>query len=177
MTKNEYIASIMLEAAELLKEDTMISLNEGFTKDTKIAKNISEEIKNSINFTQTEKDKAIRWLDDNGDKIEILAKLAKRNLNKLENRGKIWDTAILVTMPTIIIPFILGIIWMIIQNFSKLDSNLNKTHSNLKGIKRKLNQIDKSKLSRIQLIQYEKIMDAINEYEDFTTSKIKIENQ
>lgn len=50
----------------------MISLNEGLTKDTKIAKNMSEEIKNSINFTQTEKDKAINWLNSNSDKLKNL---------------------------------------------------------------------------------------------------------
>ena len=176
MTKNEYIASIMLEAAELLKEDNEYSsLNEGIVKNTKLAKNISEKIKNSINFTESEKDKAIRWLDDNGDEIERLAKLAKENLNKSETSNKRWAIATLVTMPTVIIPFILSIIWMIVGCLS--ESNMDKTHIVLKTIKRKLNQIDKHKLSKTQLRQYEKIMDAINEYEDSTTINIKTEKQ
>ena len=176
MTKNEYIASIMLEAAELLKEDVSYNtLNEGIGKDAKLARKLSEDIKNSMNFTESEKDKGIRWLDDNGDKIERLAKLAKRNLNKAETSSKRWSIAILVTMPIVIIPFILSIIWMIVESSS--ESNMDKTHINLKTIKRKLNQIDKHKLSNIQLKQYEKIMDAINEYEDSTTIDIKTENQ
>ena len=175
MTKNEYIASIMLEAAELLKEDTMISLNEGLTKDTKIAKNMSEEIKNSINFTQTEKDKAINWLNSNSDKIEKLVKLANKNNENLDKSDRKFMILFMATIPTVILPFIFGIIYSILVSIRT--SNVSNTRVNLKTIKRKLSQIDKSKLSKTQLNQFERIMDAINEYEDFTTSKIKIENQ
>lgn len=175
MTKNEYIASIMLEAAELLKDDTMISLNEGLTKDTKIAKNMSEEIKNSINFTQTEKDKAINWLNSNSDKIEKLVKLANKNNENLNKADRKFIILFMTTMPTAILPIFFGIIYSILASIRT--SNISNTRVNLKTIKRKLSQIDKSKLSKTQLNQFERIMDAINEYEDFTTSKIKIENQ
>ena len=175
MTKNEYIASIMLEAAELLKDDTMISLNEGLTKDTKIAKNMSEEIKNSINFTQTEKDKAINWLNSNSDKIEKLVKLANKNNENLNKADRKFIILFMTTMPTVILPLFFGIIYSILASIRT--SNISNTRVNLKTIKRKLSQIDKSKLSKTQLNQFERIMDAINEYEDFTTSKIKIENQ
>ena len=175
MTKNEYIASIMLEAAELLKDDTMISLNEGLTKDTKIAKNMSEEIKNSINFTQTEKDKAINWLNSNSDKIEKLVKLANKNNENLNKADRKFIILFMTTMPTAILPIFFGIIYSILASIRT--SNISNTRVNLKTIKRKLSQIDKSKLSKTQLNQFERIMDAINVYEDLTTSKIKIENQ
>lgn len=81
----------------------------------------------------------------------------------------------MATIPTVILPFIFGIIYSILVSIRT--SNVSNTRVNLKTIKRKLNQIDKSKLSKTQLNQFERVMDAINEYEDFTTSKIKIENQ
>ena len=146
MTKNEYIASIMLEAAELLKDDTMISLNEGLTKDTKIAKNMSEEIKNSINFTQTEKDKAINWLNSNSDKIEKLVKLANKNNENLNKADRKFIILFMTTMPTAILPIFFGIIYSILASIRT--SNISNTRVNLKTIKRKLSQIDKSKLSK-----------------------------
>lgn len=81
----------------------------------------------------------------------------------------------MATIPTVILPFIFGIIYSILVSIRT--SSVSNTRVNLKTIKRKLNQIDKSKLSKTQLNQFERVMDAINEYEDFTTSKIKIENQ
>ena len=67
MTRNEQIASILLEAAELLKEDyqycdydeSYYSLNEGIGSQVRLIK----KIKSSADFTKDEKDEAIKWLE------------------------------------------------------------------------------------------------------------------
>ena len=87
MTKNEYIASIMLEAAELLKNDNIESLNEGYTK------NVYNSIESDLKALKKNMIKAntMRMQSKFDESIELLNKTIETTKNlkpKLRNTPK-----------------------------------------------------------------------------------------
>ena len=104
MTKNEYIASIMLEAADLLKSDDTNSLNEAiFEKQKSSSKNIRKEVNAGLSgkyddkFIRSEKELA-EFLDKYGDQITEIAKATKEDINNSRKftKGKIATIAVLL---------------------------------------------------------------------------------
>ena len=104
MTKNEYIASIMLEAAYLLKSDDTNSLNEAiFEKQKSSNKNIRKEVNAGLSgkyddkFIRSEKELA-EFLDKYGDQITEIAKATKEDINNSRKftKGKIATIAVLL---------------------------------------------------------------------------------
>ena len=104
MTKNEYIASIMLEAADLLKIDGINSLNEAiFEKQKSSNKNIRKEVNAGLSgkyddkFIRSEKELA-DFLDKYGNQITEIAKATKEDINNSRKftKGKIATIAVLL---------------------------------------------------------------------------------
>ena len=104
MTKNEYIASIMLEAADLLKNDGINSLNEAiFEKQKSSNKNIRKEVNAGLSgkyddkFIRSEKELA-DFLDKYGNQITEIAKATKEDINNSRKftKGKIATIAVLL---------------------------------------------------------------------------------
>ena len=179
MTRNEQIASILLEAAELLKEDyqyydcdeSHYSLNEGIDSQVRLIK----KIKSSADFTKDEKDEAIKWLEQNYDKLNDNVTKLIENKDRFEKINARMTVAFIVTMPTVIIPFILGIILMIVNTIS--GKRIFDASNSLKTIKRKLRTLNEAELDENQRKMYNRIIDKIDEFEDTYSAKVKAELQ
>ena len=85
------------------------------------------------------------------------------------------NIAMIVTMPTIIIPFILRIILSIVNIIT--EKRIFDASSSLKTIKRKLSSLNEAKLDENQRKMYSRIIDKIDEFEDTYNAKVKAELQ
>lgn len=85
------------------------------------------------------------------------------------------NIAMIVTMPTIIIPFILEIILSIVNIIT--EKRVFDASSSLKTIKRKLSSLNEAKLDENQRKMYSRIIDKIDEFEDTYNAKVKAELQ
>lgn len=170
MTRNEYLINMLMESADLLEESCEpIVLTEGIIKTSKAI----EEINNDNSIPINEKRSAIKWFNNYGDKIEDIITDLPENYKK-SGRNHLISTLISSILGFTSLPIwvfksekfgilstILSILGLTITTIS-MNVKTSKISMAAIRLRKKLEQINKSDLSKKQQTQYDKIMDRIN---------------